>query len=166
MSTENVLSLLAGARRVISGVRVCWLITHGERQAVFVRPMGRLLDATDWSIRFVTDRRSRKVVNLRQCANVELIFQDSHAEAFVLVSGAARILESAVEIERFWKESFRVYFPSKEDQGNVVFVEVNANRMDLWIRGVTPEPFGLAPTVLKRRETDGSWTSCSSEAGP
>ena len=28
--------------------------------------------------------------------------------------------------------------------------------MELWIRGVTPEPFGLRVTVLERR-TGGGW---------
>jgi hypothetical protein len=27
--------------------------------------------------------------------------------------------------------------------------------MELWIRGVTPEPFGLRATVLERRAGDG-----------
>lgn len=31
-----------------------------------------------------------------------------------------------------------------------LFVEVAIERMELWIRGVTPEPFGTKPTVLER----------------
>ena len=166
MATQNLNALLDGARVVISSVRYCWLITHGEGQMVSVRPMGRLLDTTDWAIRFVTDRRSRKVADLRRNAQVELIFQASPTDAFVVVAGEARMLDNAAESARLWKDAFSVYFPSEEDRKNVAFVEVDPKRMDLWIRGVTPEPFGLTATVLERcSESTGGWALRPAEAG-
>jgi hypothetical protein len=35
--------------------------------------------------------------------------------------------------------------------------------MELWIRGVTPEPFGLLPTVLER-DAGGGWRSSDRDA--
>ncbi len=49
-----------------------------------------------------------------------------------------------------WKAAYDVYFPSETDGANAIFVEVEIERMELWIRGVTPEPFGLRATVLER----------------
>jgi hypothetical protein len=31
--------------------------------------------------------------------------------------------------------------------------------MELWIRGVTPEPFGLRATVLERDDAEGGWSA-------
>jgi len=42
-------------------------------------------------------------------------------------------------------------------------VEVDIERMELWIRGVTPEPFGLLPTKLERGE-GGAWRSSDRNA--
>jgi hypothetical protein len=39
---------------------------------------------------------------------------------------------------------------------NAAFIEVEIKRMELWIGGVTPEPFGLRPTVLER-VSGGEW---------
>ena len=43
-----------------------------------------------------------------------------------------------------------LYFPTEQDRANAIFVEVDVERMELWIRGVTPEPFGLRATILER----------------
>ena len=45
---------------------------------------------------------------------------------------------------------YDTYFPSAADRANAVFVAVAVARINLWIRGVTPEPFGLRTTILER----------------
>ncbi len=32
---------------------------------------------------------------------------------------------------------------------NAIFVKVDIERMELWIRGVTPEPYGMRATILE-----------------
>lgn len=59
-------------------------------------------------------------------------------------------------MRQFWKDDYNVYFPDEENRANATFVEVNVERMELWIRGVTPEPFGLHPTILER-DTTATW---------
>ena len=74
----EVSRLLAGAAKVIARVRYCWLVTEAETGGVCARPMGRLLpnpEKNDWTIRFITDGRSRKVGDIRRAAKVGLIFQ-------------------------------------------------------------------------------------------
>jgi general stress protein 26 len=153
----EVCRLLAGAEKVITRVRYCWLVTEAETGGANARPMGRILpDAHEnrWTIRFVTDGRSRKASDIRRAGTVELIFQHDAEDAFVVLIGSATVLEDALEIHRLWKEAYEVYFPSDSDRANATFVEVNVERMWLWIRGVTPEPFGLRATVLERAAAD------------
>ena len=70
--------------------------------------------------------------------------------AFVTLIGKATLHENASETHNRWKAAYNVYFPSEADRANAIFVEVEIERMELWIRGVTPEPFGLRATVLER----------------
>lgn len=151
--------LLAGAAKAIARVRYCWMVTDAEASGVNARPMGRVLPAPnddDWKIRFVTDGRSRKVADIRRADNVGLIFQRAQDDVFVALHGKAELIESASEVDRLWNPAYDVYFQSEIDRANATFVEVNVERMELWIRGVTPEPFGLQATILKR-DTGGSW---------
>jgi general stress protein 26 len=125
---------------------------------------GRLLtDAgeNDWIIRFVTDGRSRKALDLRHTAEVGLIFQ--HADdAFVALIGKAILIENASEVRQLWKEAYSAYFPTERDRANAAFVQVDVDRMELWVRGLTPEPFGLHPTTLERG-ADGVWRLTSGD---
>ena len=152
----EVSRLLAGAAKTIARVRYCWLVTEVESGGNSARPMGLLSDAdeNDWTIRFLTDSRSRKASHIRRAGKLGLIFQHDEDDAFVLLSGRASLIETASEVCRLWKSAYTAYFPTETDRANAIFVEVNAERMELWIRGVTPEPFGMRSTVLERDAAD------------
>jgi len=162
----EVSRLLAGAAKVIARVGYCWLVTEAETGGVRARPMGRLLpnpEKNDWTIRFVTDGRSRKAGDIRRAGKVGLIFQHDPDDAFVALTGGATLLQRDSEVRRLWRDAFDAYFPTAADRANAAFVEVDIERMELWIRGVTPEPFGLLPTKLERGE-GGAWRSSDRNA--
>jgi hypothetical protein len=69
--------------------------------------------------------------------------------AFVILVHST-LCESAQEIRARWKGAYGAYFPTTQDRRNAIFVKLDVERMELWIRGVTPEPYGLRPTVLER----------------
>jgi general stress protein 26 len=150
-------ALLAGAAKAIQAVRYCWLVTKSA-DGFNARPMGRVLpDKSEdgWIVRFVTDGRSRKAHELCGEREVGLIFQSDPDEAYVALFGEARLLERADDVARFWKARYEVYFPTPADRAAAAFIEVDVTRMELWIRGVTPEPFGLNATKLVREA--GVW---------
>jgi general stress protein 26 len=153
----EVSALLAGAAKAIRAVRYCWLVTKAA-DGFNARPMGRVLPEKSedgWIMRFVTDGRSRKAHELAGEREVGLIFQSDPDEAYVALFGSARLLERASDVERFWKKHYEAYFPTPADRAAAAFIEVDVVRMELWIRGVTPEPFGLNATKLARDE--GVW---------
>jgi general stress protein 26 len=151
-------AFLDGAARLAASVPTCWLVTrfdgHGN-----ARPMGRLLpdpQLNDWKILFVTDGRSRKTAQIRQAGRVELIFQRDADDAFASFAGLATVVDDRGVVERLWKSRYDVYFPTAQDRANAAFLEIAVDRMDLWIRGVTQEPFGVRPTILER-QAGGHW---------
>ncbi len=152
--------LLAGAAKAMSSARFCWLATASETGGLnALRPMGRLPPEpgdSDWKLRFVTDGRSGKVADIRRASRVALIFQHDADDAFVALAGEAALQEDASEVRRRWKPAYNQFFPTESDRANAVFLEVEAQRMELWIRGVTPEPFGMRTTILER-DPAGVW---------
>jgi general stress protein 26 len=150
--------LIAGVAKTMRSARYCWLATSSESGAPHVRPMGRVLNDPgehEWRIRFLTDGRSHKAADMRRESEVTILFQHDPDLAFVTLIGKAALRENPSETRSRWKAAYDVYFPSETDRANAIFVEVEVERMELWIRGVTPEPFGLRATVLERDA--GGW---------
>ncbi len=155
----EVSRFLAGAAKAIAGMRYCWLMTAAETGGATVRPMGLLPrdpDENEWKIRFLTGGRSRKASDIRRTGKVTVIFQRDADDAYVTLAGTASLRDDASEVRRRWKNAYNVYFPTEQDRANAAFVEIDAERLELWIRGVTPEPFGLYPTILERNAS-GNW---------
>jgi general stress protein 26 len=157
--TRDVDRMLAGAQKLVARVQYCWLVSQaGESHRA--RPMGRILSSessADWTIPFLTDLRSHKIADLRHTSIVGLIFQNDADDAFASLTGAARLIEEVSEIQALWKEDAHAqYFPTDKDRAYAGFIEVRIERMELWIRGVTPEPFGRHATILQR-DPEGAW---------
>ena len=150
--------LLAGAAKTIANAHNCWLATTSDANAPSLRPMGRLPPepGDDWTMRFITDGRSHKASDIRRGGKVGLVFQIGAEDAFVALTGGARLLESESEVRRHWKDAYNPFFPTEADRANAAFIEVRAERMELWIRGVTPEPFAMDTTTLER-DAGGHW---------
>jgi general stress protein 26 len=154
--TSELSRLLAGAANTIASVRFCWLLTAAEKGATNSRPMGPLrpeLDEDAWKVLFLTDRRSHKASEIRRDPRVRVIFHHDPDNAFVSLIGTATLHEEEAEIRKRWKPA---YDRISRSGANVAFIEVEVERMDLWIQGITPEPFGFRTTTLKR-DAGGAW---------
>jgi len=148
-------ALLAGAAKTMAGVRYCWLVTSAD--GVQARPMGRIPPEAGedaLGLCFLTDGRSRKAADIPRGGTVTVIFDHQSADAYVAVTGTATLEENRSEVSRRWKRGYDLYFPGEDGRAHAAFVEVAVERLELWIRGVTPEPFGMNTTVLER-EGDG-----------
>jgi general stress protein 26 len=154
----DVKQLLGAAASKISKVRYCWLLTDAGEGGIRPRPMGRVpRDAGDdeWTLRFITDGRSLKVADMRREGRVSVIFQHDPDDAFVAVAGYASLIEDKPEIHRRWTSAYNAFFPAGPDQSSAIFVTIDALSVELWIRGVTSEPFGLRTTVIERDAARG-----------
>jgi general stress protein 26 len=151
--------LVEGAAATVASAGSCWLATAGRSGVPRLRPMGRLPPKPGddaWTFRFVTDGRSGKAANIRRAGKVVLVFQREAEDSFVAVTGAARLEEREAEVRRRWKPAYDPFFPTEADKASAVFLTVDAEQLDLWIRGATPEPFGLKTTTIERK-SGGHW---------
>lgn len=154
-SDAEVSGLLTGTAAAIASVRTCWLLTATAGGAWNARPMGGLhrdLERDDWRMRFVADGRSRKAREICGGGRVAAIFQQGE-DAFGTLVGVPSLRRDIPEAQLLLSKSFDTYFPTGEDRANAAVIEIDIQEMELWIRGVTPEPFGLQPTRLERDAT-------------
>lgn len=156
-ATTEVRKLLTAASEVLADAPVSWLITAGEEGEVNVRPMGglRVVGPGRLKMLYLADARSRKSSDIRRAGRSTVVVQNGD-DAFVSVAGFTALLEDASEVCKHWIGAYDRYFPTEQDRGNAVLIEIDVRRMDLWIRGVTPEPFGLRSMRLAQ-DADGTW---------
>jgi general stress protein 26 len=148
----NADRLLAEAARIVRNQRYCWLATVPKAGGVRLRPMGKIAFNTDaWTIHFITNGRSRKASDLRHANNVSVVCGREADDAYIALIGTASLREHRSEVRAKW--IYDTYFPTETE--NAVFIEIGIDSIELWIRGVTPEPFGLHTTRLQRDA--GGW---------
>jgi general stress protein 26 len=119
--------------------------------------MGRVpgdSDEDEWTLRFITDGLSPKVADMRRVGHVSVIFQHDPDEAFVALAGKAS-LTKASRRSAGAGGPLMILFPAGPDRSSAIFVTIDVDRVELWIRGVTSEPFGLRTTVIERDATGG-----------
>ena len=150
----EVSRLLAGAAGAIAKARNCWLATAAWEGGPDLRPMGRLPPEpgdSDWTIRFITDGRSRKASDIRRGGKVALIFQFDADDAFVALSGRATLLEGETEVRRRWKDAYNQFFPTELDRANAAFLKVEAERIELGFAASRP-----SRSECRRRRSSGT----------
>ena len=145
-------------------VRYCWAVTASEYGGANARPMGRIPGPPgedEWTVWFLTSSDSRKAAEIRRDRRITIAYQQDSDDAYVTLVGSAALVEDRSEIRSRWQEPWNVYFPSGKEDPNAVFIRVEVDRIELWVRGITPEPFGLRPSVLLR-DSANCWNVLSS----
>jgi general stress protein 26 len=152
MRTDDLLEI---AREIIAKVPSCMAITvdgNGNANARVVNPKP-LSDA--WTVRFTTDRRSRKTAEIEQSGRLTLAYQYDAGKAYVALIGRAAISNDVAAKTADWKpESYR-WHPGGPADPNVVYVDFIADRIEIWSspHDVVPDPVrGLWAAVLVREE--------------
>ena len=150
--------LLEATENVIAQAPHCWLTTLSSNGGVNARPMGRVTPApsqSGWTLSFLADSRSKKARDIHFARQVRLIFENGD-DAFVSLAGAAELISDTAVVVRRWIPTYDRIFPSAADKANAVFIDIRAEELRVWIRGLTPEPFGARSMTLRRR-LDGDW---------
>jgi len=153
MNTERLLRL---ARMTIEAAPSCVAITidrNGNANARVVNPSQL---SPVWTVRFMTDRRTRKFAEISHNGRLTLVYYDAAGGAYVTLVGAATIIEDAAVKRAIWQPASYRWHPGGPDDPNVVLVEFFAERLETWN---TPE--GVVPDATK-----GLWAAVLVREGP
>jgi general stress protein 26 len=153
METDALLEI---ARETIDRVPMCMAITvsaDGDANARVVQPSR---PTAAWSLRFMSDRRTRKIEDIERSGRITLAYQHDAGGAYVALVGRATIIDDVAVKEAIWQPASLRWHPGGPTDPNVVLVEVVAERLEIWSgpHGVTPDPTkGLWAATLTRDDT-------------
>jgi general stress protein 26 len=150
-------ALLRIAREIIAKVPACMAITvdrNGDANARVVNPKPL---SDEWTVRFPTDRRSRKSAEIEQSGRLTLAYQYDAGKAYVSLIGRAAICGDVAAKIAGWSTGSDKWFPGGPTGPNVVYVDFITERIELWSssEGIVPDPVrGLWAAVLVREGSD------------
>ena len=107
------------------------LVTHNPDGVLEARPMRAADVDPAGPLWFLTSRSSRKVSEIEEDSRVLLVYQDARGE-YLSISGTARIVEDTQRARRFWKESYKVWFPKGPDDPDLVLLSVEPEIAEFW----------------------------------
>ncbi len=159
VTEADILQFLDAARETIAEVPVCWLATRsleGGTNARAVNSSAGPSRSDEWTRRFLVRRSSRKVAEMRAAPLVTLAFQHPSGDCYIALGGRATIIEDVAEMRTMWSSDLDAHFPPGFADANMIVIQVDVDRIEVHVRGLTPEPFGAGRTLLERQSA-GSW---------
>ena len=140
--------LIAAAREIIAAARYCSLITldaSGRAQARTLDPFPPDEQMTIW---LGTNPRSSKVREIRRNPHDVLYYFDRDAQAYVSISGRARIVNDAKLKLKWWKDEWRDFYPDRAR--DYVLIQVKPERMEIVSvkRGIIGEDKSWTPPTV------------------
>ena len=148
--------LLQIAREIIDKVPMCFAITVDQDGRANARVVQTSQLSEDWTVRFMTDRRSRKVEEIERSGKMTLAYQFAPENQYVTLVGRATVNDDIEVKNAIWKPSSLRWHPGGPNDPNVVLIDFVAERIELWSSkdGVIPDPLkGLWAAALTREPT-------------
>jgi len=137
--------LIAAAREIMTSARYCALITvdrSGQAQSRTVDPFAPDENMEIW---IGTNPRSRKVAAIRRNPRVTLYYFDLEAQAYVSISGIARLVNDPKEKAKHWKAEWKAFYPDRAR--DYLLIAVRPERLELVNvkQGIVGDPLTWRP---------------------
>src|ERR1700722_142060 len=162
MTTPSVDKSFEHAHKVFDPAKVsnCWVVTAdpaGGANARVVQPFFSQLDQDDCVVRFLTSASSRKAAEIASSRKIALGYQCDQEQAYVMLVGAASIIDDRGYLREQWRAEWEAYFPKGPSDVDAVIVEVAVERTEMMklARGIAAPPNGLRPASLQRAASGG-----------
>jgi general stress protein 26 len=155
--TMDASGLLIIARGIIDKVAMPLAITVGPEGEANARVVQTSKLSDDWTVRFMTDHRSRKTQEIGRSGRMTLAYQAYADNSYVTLVGHAKIVDDVEVKKAIWTPASYKWHPGGPTDPNVVLIDFVADRIELWssAHGVVPDPTkGLWAAALSR-EGDG-----------
>jgi general stress protein 26 len=141
--------LIDAAREVMAAARYCALITldsAGGSQARTVDPFPPDEHMVVW---LATNPRSRKVVEIRRHPRVTLYYFDRDAQAYVTISGIARLVNDPKEKAKHWKDEWKDFYPDRDKDYLLIMVKPEKLEVVNVKKGIVGDPKTWKPPSVE-----------------
>lgn len=140
--------LIASAREIMATARYCALITLDSSK----RPQARTLDPFPPDANMVvwlgTNPRSRKVTEIRRNPRVTLYYFDPEGQAYVTISGIARLVNDPKEKARRWKDEWKDFYPDRTKDYLLIVVKPDKLELVNVTKGIIGDPKTWRPPTV------------------
>ena len=154
MTADNLRCL---ARETVNAVPTCLAITIDGNGDANARAINTSKLTDQWTVCFMTDRRTRKVGEIARTGRMTLVYFHQTGGAYVTLVGRARIIDDVAVKQAIWQPGSFKWHPGGPTDPNVVLVEFMTERIETWNTPgqIVPDPTkGLWAAVLTR-DADG-----------
>ena len=107
--------IFKAATDIMHRVPYCALITMDEKGQPQARTMESFPPEENFAIWFGTNRNSRKVREIKNDPRVTVYYQDEAGNGYVVITGAAVIVDDPAEKEKHWMERWAKFYPDRAD---------------------------------------------------
>ena len=107
-------SLISTAREIMTTARYCALITLDSTGRPHARTMDPFSPEEDMVVWLATNPKSRKVREIRRNQRVTLYYFVRDDQAYVTISGRARIVRDPKEKAKHWKDEWKDFYPDRQ----------------------------------------------------
>ena len=140
--------LIAAAREVMISARYCALITldsSGRSQARTLDPFPPDENLVVW---LGTNPRSRKVAAIRRNPRVTLYYFDREAQAYVAISGLARLVNDPKLKMKWWKDEWLAFYHDRAK--DYLLIRVTPEKLEVVNvkHGIVGDPLTWKPPTV------------------
>jgi general stress protein 26 len=148
-------NLTASAREIMKTARYCALITLDSAGRAQARTMDPFPPDENMVVWLGTNPKSRKVAEIRRNHHVTLYYFDSEGQAYVTISGTARIVNDPREKATRWKDEWKAFYPDREK--NYLLIAVIPAKLEVVSekKGIIGDPNTWRPSFImfKKRKS-------------
>ncbi len=117
---------------LIRDIHVAMLTTTDPDGRLYSRPMATQQSAFTGELSYLTQQHSGKVEEIRDNAQVNLTYVDTHKSTFVSLSGTATLSRDPARIHELWHPSFTAWFPGGETDPEITVLTVRVEEAEYW----------------------------------
>jgi len=141
-STNN--KLINAAKEIMIASGSCALITLDNEGRARVRTMENIRPEADLTVWFVTNSKSRKVIQIKEDPRVTLYYLDGDASGYVMIHGIAQLVDNKMEKEKRWKDEWEAHYPNKKSfmliKVSPVWMEISSSPRGIYGDTITWQP--------------------------
>jgi general stress protein 26 len=129
MSADNLLGL---AGETANAVSTCLAITMDRNGDANARAINTSKLTDDWTVRFMTDRGTRKLGEIARTGRMTLVYYHQVGGAYVTLVGRASIIDYVAAKQAIWQPAKFKWHPGGPTDSNVVLIDFVAERIETW----------------------------------
>lgn len=122
-------ALITIAREIMTSSRYCALITKDSAGRIHARTMDAFSPEENMTVWLATNPRSRKVREIRRQPRVTLYYFNRDDQAYVSLTGMARLVNDPKEKATRWKDDWKAFYPDRAK--DYLLIEVTPETLEV-----------------------------------